>query len=336
MPEVQRVVVRSSARSRGSTLRTWQHRSGLRLPEVRPLLLVLLGDRDHLGPDQLETVALNEPLARRVRLGEEETACRARPRGCRARARSPCARAPTTASATSRSGRACSPKRSYAQRSDSSAVIASTSGSCSRLTLATEEHLLQRVAAQPEAERLERDDLVGRDVAEVDVGPEVLDEPRLRRLRRRLPDRGRGSRSSARSRRRGPCASRPIGRKMPAVPPSRASVITFQAPASSSSLIHSTHSYGANTTSESLEPTSESTVKSRAKSCDQLELALARDLDRAVGDLDMLEVEARAATRLYSSSLLARVDGLEERAAADDGRVSAVERRSSSARLSVT
>ncbi len=53
---------------------------------------------------------------------------------------------------------------------------------------------------------------------------------------------------------------------MPAVPPSRPSVITFQAPAASSSLIHSTHWYGANTTSASFEPTSERTVKSRAKS----------------------------------------------------------------------
>ncbi len=43
-------------------------------------------------------------------------------------------------------------------------------------------------------------------------------------------------------------------------------MITFQAPAAFSSLIHSTHWYGAKTTSASLEPTSESTVKSRAKS----------------------------------------------------------------------
>src|SRR5689334_22251713 len=50
------------------------------------------------------------------------------------------------------------------------------------------EHLLQRVAAQAEPERLERDHFLGRDVAEVDLGPEVLDEPRLRLLRRRLPD----------------------------------------------------------------------------------------------------------------------------------------------------
>src|SRR5487761_1868250 len=77
------------------------------------------------------------------------------------------------------------PKRSYAQRRQSSAVIASTSGSWSRLDT---EHLLERVAAQPEAERLERDDFLRRDVPEVDARAEVADEPRLRRLRRRLPD----------------------------------------------------------------------------------------------------------------------------------------------------
>src|SRR5207342_2451076 len=49
-------------------------------------------------------------------------------------------------------------------------------------------HLLQRVGAEAEAERLERDHLVGRDVAEVHLGPEVADEPGLRGLRRRLPD----------------------------------------------------------------------------------------------------------------------------------------------------
>src|SRR5207244_1359045 len=41
-------------------------------PEVRPFLPVLLGDREHLGPDQLEPVALDQPLTRLVRLAEEE------------------------------------------------------------------------------------------------------------------------------------------------------------------------------------------------------------------------------------------------------------------------
>src|SRR6478672_9615260 len=68
----------------------------------------------------------------------------------------------------------------------SSALIASTSdGSC---RLATEQNLLQRVAAQAEPERLERDRLLRRDVPEVDVRAEVLHEPRLARLRRRLED----------------------------------------------------------------------------------------------------------------------------------------------------
>src|SRR5213596_3331099 len=63
--------------------------------------------------------------------------------------------------------------------------VSTSAGSC---RLATEQHLLQRVAAQPETQRLERDHLVGRDVAEVDVRAEMLDEPGLALLRRRLPD----------------------------------------------------------------------------------------------------------------------------------------------------
>src|SRR5262245_15119428 len=76
----------------------------------------------------------------------------------------------------------------------SSAVIASKSRSGSGGWLAgfcagtAKEHLLQGVGAEPEPQRLERDHLVGRDVPEVDLGPEVADEPRLRALRRRLPD----------------------------------------------------------------------------------------------------------------------------------------------------
>src|SRR5512145_1729139 len=72
-----------------------------------------------------------------------------------------------------------------------SAVIASksSSGSCGGLSaLTAKKHLLQGVGAKPEPERLECDDLVGRDVPEVDVRAEVPDEPRLRGLRRSLPD----------------------------------------------------------------------------------------------------------------------------------------------------
>src|SRR3954451_11621284 len=80
-----------------------------------------------------------------------------------------------------------SPNCSCAQRSTSSALIDSTSGSWSAGTVA-KQHLLERVAAQAEPQRLERDHLVGRDVAEVDARAERLHEPRLRGLRRRLED----------------------------------------------------------------------------------------------------------------------------------------------------
>ena len=45
---------------------------GLRLPEVRSLVLVLLRDRQHFGADQRQPVALDEALARLVGLLEEE------------------------------------------------------------------------------------------------------------------------------------------------------------------------------------------------------------------------------------------------------------------------
>src|SRR5262249_17610092 len=70
----------------------------------------------------------------------------------------------------------------------SGASIASQSSSGSWGLLATDKHLLQRVAAQPETQRLERDHLVRRDVPEVDVRAELLDEPGLARLGRRLED----------------------------------------------------------------------------------------------------------------------------------------------------
>src|SRR5690349_19872698 len=81
-----------------------------------------------------------------------------------------------------------SPNSSKPQRSRSSADMDSKSSSGSGGAVATEEHLLERVAAQPEPQRLERDHLVGRDVAEVDVRAELLHEPGLRLLRRRLEE----------------------------------------------------------------------------------------------------------------------------------------------------
>src|SRR3954469_19350730 len=80
-----------------------------------------------------------------------------------------------------------SPKCTCAQRSTSSALIDSISGSGSAGAVA-KQHLLQRVAAQAEPQRLQRDDLVGWNVPEVHRRPELLDEPCLRSLGRRLED----------------------------------------------------------------------------------------------------------------------------------------------------
>src|SRR5512133_2006568 len=79
-----------------------------------------------------------------------------------------------------------SPNSSYPQRRSSSADIASKSSSGSSGAVATEQHLLQRVATESEAQRLEGDHLVGRDVPEIDVRAELLHEPGLRLFRRRL------------------------------------------------------------------------------------------------------------------------------------------------------
>ena len=194
-----------------------------------------------------------------------------------------------------------SPNSAYAHRRMSSADIASksSSGSWCAGRLAKQD-LLEGVAAQTAAQGLERDHLVGRDVAEVDGRAELLDEPDLRGLGRRLEDDVVQRRPRLRSRRRASVRISPAPVKMPALPPSRASVITFHAPASSSSRSQRVHSSASYSTAESFEPTSESTVKSRAKSAIELELALPRDLDRPVRDLDVREPELgepRACTR---------------------------------------
>ena len=85
------------------------------------------------------------------------------------------------------------------------------------------------------------------------------------------------------------------------MPPSRASVITFHAPASFSSLIHSTHWYGANTTSESFEPTSERTVKSRAKSAISSSFR-SRGISTVPSEISTCVIPSAESQRLYSSS----------------------------------
>ena len=119
---------------------------------------------------------------------------------------------------------------------------------------------LHRVAAQAEPHRLERQHVGRRDVAEVDVGAEALDEVRPAgpsAAPRRSPARGRRAWAISSIR---PWRSSPSGRAMPAVPVSRPSQMTFHAPASSSAWISSTQRYGAMIFALSFEPTSLSTV----------------------------------------------------------------------------
>src|SRR5260221_8164979 len=70
------------------------------------------------------------------------------------------------------------------KRRISCALIDSTSlGNC---RLVAKKHLLERVAAETEAERFERDHLIRWNVPEIHRRAELLDEPSLRRLGGRL------------------------------------------------------------------------------------------------------------------------------------------------------
>src|SRR5262249_6423829 len=158
-----------------------------------------------------------------------------------------------------------------------------SAGSC---RLATEQHLLQRVAAQPEAQRLERDHLVGRDVPEVDVRAEMLDEPGLALLRRRLPDQGfegnrvldlvhePGPKLTARTVDPGGAALAALGDHAPG--------------ACVELLLHPLYpEIGRDVHLGVLRPHLRENREVACKVSDELELAVARDLDRAVGDLDV-------------------------------------------------
>ncbi len=108
--------------------------------------------------------------------------------------------------------------------------------------------------------------------------------------------------------------------KMPAVPPSRASVITFQAPASSSSCSHCVHSSAEYSTLESFDPTSESTVKSRAKSAISSSLR-SRGMSIVPSEISTCVSPSSVSHCLYSSRLPQRIHDLEERPADHHGLV---------------
>jgi hypothetical protein len=85
-------------------------------------------------------------------------------------------------------------------------------------------------------------------------------------------------------------------------------------------LIHSTHWYGRVDGLLVLRADLGENGEVAGEVGDQLDLALARDVERAVGDLDVRKaLVGQPALELVE--LAAGVDGLEERAAADDGRL---------------
>src|SRR4051812_28534090 len=183
MPEIQ-APYGSSAAIRGSTLRMWQQRSGSISQRFGPSRLCCSATVMTCGCSRFSPY--RETSRSRVSYVS-------RKKSCVSSSITSIGRSSSETMCTSTDDCFCheqvrqrrSPYSSYAQRSRSSAGIASKSRSGSAGAVATEQHLLDRVGAQPEAERLERDDLLRRDVAEVHVGAELLHEPGLRALRRR-------------------------------------------------------------------------------------------------------------------------------------------------------
>src|SRR5262245_3543730 len=210
-----------------------------------------------------------------------------------------------------------SPNCSWAQRSTCSALMASTLGSRSAGAVA-KQHLLQRVPTQTEPERLERDDFFRRDVAEVDVGPEVLHEPRLRFLRRRFEDEllhvdlvrdlvhEPRAHLSGRPIDAGRAALAPLGDDLP-----RTGLELFVDPLDPEVRREVDLSVFRAHFGEDGEVGRELT--------NQLELALAGNLERPVGDLHVREALLDQPS-LELVELPAGVDGLEQRSAAYDRR----------------
>src|SRR5947209_17494990 len=197
------------------------------------------------------------------------------------------------------------------KRRISSAVSDSTSGGSCNVGVVAKEHLLQRVAAETEPQRLERDDLVRRDVPEVHGSAERLDEPRLRGLRRRLEHDVRGADD--------------IGDLLDQVGAHASAAVEDAGGAALARLGDHLPRAGGELVVQPGRPLVDRVLDRRVlrpdlgqhgevacEVCDQLELALARDLDRAVRDLDVRQTEVVQPV-LVLVELAARVDNLEER-----------------------
>src|SRR5436190_10587954 len=184
MPEIQPSYP-AKTESSGSTLRMWQQRSGSRSQRFGPSrrccsATVSIGVEIRFSPYRLTSRSRVSYVSRKKRCVSSSITGRSRPS--------------SETMCTSTDDCFCheqvrqsrSPNSAYAQRRTSSAGIVSTSGSC-RLGVAKQD-LLERVAAQAEPQRLAWDHFLRRDVAEVHVRAELLHEPGLARLGRRLED----------------------------------------------------------------------------------------------------------------------------------------------------
>src|SRR5215211_3058813 len=225
-----------------------------------------------------------------------------------------------------------SPNSLYAHWSSSSARMASKSLECTPGTgsilspvlldrgAVAKQDLLQGVGAKTAAERLERDHLVRRDVSEVDGRAELLHEPGLRDFGGRFEDdvievdHAADLRDQLRPhlalRREDPRAAA-LARFSDHLPCTRLELLAQPA----RPLVR--REFDGGVLRADLREDGELARKLR----DQLELLLARDLDRTVGDLDVRQPELAKPT-LVLLHLPARPDCFEERAADDDSLLS--------------
>jgi hypothetical protein len=188
-----------------------------------------------------------------------------------------------------------------------------------------EENFPEGVGAEPEAERLERDDFVGRDVPEVDLRTEAADEPALGGLRRGLEDDV--AEVDPVDDLVDEASSHLAGRAEDA---GRASLAGFgdDLPGAGVQLVlHPLDPLvGGEDDSGILRADLGHDDEVLGELGDQLELAVVREVDRSVRDLDVRDA-LLGEPRPVLVELVPADDRLEERPAADDGHVEgAVER----------
>ncbi len=239
------------------------------------------------------------------------------------RTRSPPARSPA-APRPRRWTRCCAPPGTRSrQRRNGSSSAARARGRRGRARCAQAQvavalrQQVERVEAQAAAQRLQRDHVLGADVAEVrrSARPGAAATPAAsaaapRRSRVSLPERAPGSRRRAR-RGRLPSAS-----NSPTVPLSRPSAITIAAPAARSLSISAHQSLA--TASAALAADLGDHGELAGELRDQLGLARARQRQRAVGDLDVIDPQLVQPLDVALQPSL--VDGdLQQRPAGADG-----------------